>query len=44
MNKQGKNFKKPVMPKQSDVRVEVKDEEKANPDNLDADIKRKLGK
>ena len=29
MNYQNKQFKKPVMPKQSDVRVEIKDAEKA---------------
>lgn len=43
MNFQNKNFKKPVMPNQADVKVEVKDAEKPNPD-LDEDIKRKLGR
>lgn len=43
MNYQNKNFKKPVMPKQSDVKVEVKDVEKPNPD-IDNEIKRKLGR
>lgn len=43
MNYQNKNFKKPKMPKQSDVKVEVKDEEKPSQD-LDQDIKRKIGK
>ena len=44
MSYQNKDFKKPKMPKQSDVRVEVKDEEKQNPDNLDQEMKRKLGR
>lgn len=43
MNYQNKNFKRPKMPKQSDVKVEVKDEEKPNT-NLDEDIKRKIGR
>ncbi|MES2411827.1 MAG: hypothetical protein V4535_10330 [Bacteroidota bacterium] len=43
MNFQNKNFKKPIMPKQSDVKVEVKDAEKPNP-NLEEDIKNKLGR
>lgn len=43
MNFQNKNFKKPVMPNQADVKVEVKDAEKPNPD-LEDDIKRKLGR
>ncbi len=44
MNYQNKNFKRPVMPKQSDVKVEVKAEEKQNPDELEEDMKKKLGK
>lgn len=44
MNFQNKNFKKPVMPKQSDIKVEVKDEEKPNNDNLEEEIKKKLGR
>lgn len=43
MNFQNKNFKKPVMPNQADVKVEVKDAEKPNP-NLEDDIKNKLGR
>ena len=43
MNFQNKNFKKPVMPNQSDVKVEVKDEEKPNPD-LENEIKKKMGR
>ncbi|MBP6557281.1 MAG: hypothetical protein KAX93_05910 [Flavobacterium sp.] len=43
MNYENKNFKRPNMPKQSDVKVEVKDEEKPNPD-LDQDIKKKIGR
>lgn len=43
MNFQNKNFKKPVMPNQADVKVEVKDAEKPNP-NLEDEIKKKLGK
>jgi antitoxin component YwqK of YwqJK toxin-antitoxin module len=43
MNFQNKNFKKPKMPKQSDVKVEVKDEEKHS-DNLEEEIKAKLGR
>lgn len=43
MNYQNKNFKKPVMPNQADVKVEVKDVEKPNPD-IDNEIKRKLGR
>ena len=41
MNYQNKNFKKPKMPKQSDVKVEVKDEEKPNPD-LENELKSKM--
>lgn len=44
MNFQNKNFKKPVMPNQSDIKVEVKDEEKRNPDNLDEEIKARMGR
>ena len=40
---QNKNFKKPLMPNQADVKVEVKDVEKPNPD-IDNEIKRKLGR
>ena len=43
MNYENKPFKKPVMPKQSDVKVEVKDAEKPNPD-LENEIKSKMGK
>lgn len=43
MNFQNKNFKKPSMPNQADVKVEVKDAEKPNP-NLEDDIKKKLGR
>ena len=43
MNFQNKNFKKPKMPNQSDVKVEVKDAEKPNPD-LENEIKNKMGK
>lgn len=43
MNYQNKKFKKPVMPNQADVKVEVKDVEKPNPD-IDNEIKRKLGR
>lgn len=43
MNYQNKNFKKPKMPKQSDVKIEIKPEEKPNPD-LENDIKKKLGR
>lgn len=41
MNYENKNFKKPKMPKQSDVKVEVKDEEKPNAD-LEKEIKSKM--
>lgn len=44
MNYQNKNFKKPKMPKQSDVKVEIKEAEKINPDNLDQEMKKKLGR
>jgi antitoxin component YwqK of YwqJK toxin-antitoxin module len=44
MDYQNKNFKRPKMPKQSDVRVEVKDEEKSNPDNLEEEMKKKMGR
>ena len=43
MNYQNKNFKKPIMPNQADVKVEVKDEEKRK-DNLEDEIKKKLGR
>ena len=43
MNYENKPFKKPVMPKQSDVKVEIKDAEKPNPE-LEDEIKRKLGR
>ncbi len=43
MNYQNKNFKRPKMPKQSDVKIEIKPEEKYN-DNLDEELKNKLGK
>lgn len=43
MSYQNKNFKKPKMPKQSDVKVEVKAEEKPNPE-LEDEIKNKLGR
>jgi hypothetical protein len=44
MNFQNKNFKKPFMPKQSDVKVEVKAEEKIPQDNLEEKMGRKMGK
>ncbi|MGV3697157.1 toxin-antitoxin system YwqK family antitoxin [Flavobacterium sp.] len=44
MDYQNKNFKKPKMPKQSDVKVEIKAEEKINPDNLEQEMKKKMGK
>ena len=44
MSYQNKDFKKPKMPKQSDVKVEIKDAEKINPDNLDQEMKKKLGR
>jgi len=44
MNYQNKNFKRPKMPKQSDVKVEVKDEEKINTDDLEQEIKKKMGR
>lgn len=44
MNYQNKNFKRPKMPKQSDVKVEVKAEEKINNDNLEDEIKKKMGR
>ena len=43
-NYQNKNFKRPKMPKQSDVKVEVKAEEKINNDNLEDEIKKKMGR
>jgi len=43
MNYENIPFKKPKMSKQSDVKVEVKDVEKPNPD-IDNEIKRKLGR
>ena len=43
MNYQNKNFKKPIMPNQADVKVEVKDEEKRK-DYLEDEIKKKLGR
>ena len=44
MNYENKNFKRPKMPKQSDVKVEVKAEEKINNDNLEEEIKKKMGR
>ena len=44
MNFENNNFKKPKMPNQADVKVEIKPEEKQNPDNLEEDIKKKLGR
>lgn len=44
MNYQNKNFKRPKMPKQSDIKVEVKAEEKINYDNLEDEIKKKMGR
>ncbi|MDI1316361.1 hypothetical protein [Flavobacterium sp.] len=44
MNYQNKNFNRPKMPKQSDVKVEVKSEEKINNDNLEEEIKKKMGR
>lgn len=43
MNFQNKNFKRPVMPKQSDIKVEIKPEEKHN-ENLEEEIKSKMGR
>ena len=43
MNYENKPFKKPKMPKQSDVKVEIKDAEKPNPD-LENEIKNKMGR
>lgn len=42
MNFQNKNFKRPKMPKQSDVKVEVKPEEKIPQDNIDEKMGRKM--
>lgn len=44
MNFQNKNFKKPFMPKQSDVKVEVKAEVKIPQDNIEEKMGRKMGK
>lgn len=44
MNYENKNFKKPKMPNQSDVKVEVKSEEKISQDNIDEKMGRKMGK
>lgn len=44
MNYENVPFKKPNMPKQSDVKVEIKAEEKINPDNLDEEMKKKMGR
>lgn len=44
MDFQNKKFKKPAMPKQSDVKVEVKDEEKFQDKDLEEELKNKLGK
>ena len=43
MNYENKPFKKPVMPKQSDIKIEVKNAEKPNPD-LENEIKSKMGR
>ncbi|MFZ4671511.1 MAG: toxin-antitoxin system YwqK family antitoxin [Flavobacterium sp.] len=43
MNYQNIPFKKPMMPNQSDVNVEIKEVEKPNPD-FDNDIKNKMGR
>jgi hypothetical protein len=43
MNLQTKNFKKPAMPNQSDVKVEVRDAPKPNPD-LEEELKNKMGR
>lgn len=42
MNYQNKNFKKPKMPKQSDVKVEVKAETKIPQDNIEEKMGRKM--
>jgi antitoxin component YwqK of YwqJK toxin-antitoxin module len=42
MNYENKNFKKPIMPKQSDVKVEVKPETKIPQDNIDEKMGRKM--
>ena len=44
MNFQNKNFKKPVMPKQSDIKVEVMPETKIPQDNIDEKMGRKMSK
>lgn len=44
MNYQNKNFKKPTMPNQSDVKVEVKSEEKIPQDNIDEKMGRRMGR
>jgi len=44
MNYQNKNFKKPKMPNQTDVKVEVKPEEKISQDNIDEKMGRKMEK
>lgn len=43
MSFQNKDFKKPVMPNQSDVKVEVRDAPKPNPD-LEEELKSKMGR
>lgn len=43
MNYENKNFKRPKMPKQSDIKVEIKDAEKPN-ENLENEIKNKMGR
>lgn len=42
MNYQNKNFKKPTMPNQNDVKVEVKPEEKIPQDNINEKMGRKM--
>lgn len=44
MNFENKNFKRPKMPKQSDVKVEVKPETKISQDNIEEKMGRKMGK
>lgn len=43
MDYQNKNFKRPKMPKQSDVKVEVAPEKKIPQDNIDEKMGRKMG-
>ena len=44
MNFQNKNFKKPIMPNQADIKVEVMPETKIPQDNIDEKMGRKMGR